>query len=51
MLYPSFTTPDAPTREFCSARRARTSIPLQSVLLMNDPVGTRNFLSRRSFLS
>ena len=37
-VYPSFITLDAPTREFCSAQRAKTSTPLQSLVLMNDPV-------------
>jgi hypothetical protein len=37
-VYPSFVTLDAPTREFCSAQRACTSTPLQSLVLMNDPV-------------
>jgi hypothetical protein len=37
-VYPSFITLDAPTREFCNAQRAKTSTPLQSLLLMNDPV-------------
>ena len=37
-VYPSFITFDAPTREFCVATRARTSTPLQSLVLMNDPV-------------
>jgi hypothetical protein len=37
-VYPSFITFDAPTREFCTAVRARTSTPLQSLVLMNDPV-------------
>ncbi len=37
-VYPSFVTLDAPTREFCVAQRAKTSTPLQSLLLMNDPV-------------
>jgi hypothetical protein len=33
---PGMTTLDAPDREFCVARRARTSTPLQALLLMND---------------
>jgi mono/diheme cytochrome c family protein len=37
-VYPSFVTLDAPTREFCVAQRSRTSTPLQSLVLMNDPV-------------
>ena len=37
-VYPSFITLDAPTREFCSVQRAVTSTPLQSLVLMNDPV-------------
>jgi hypothetical protein len=37
-VYPSFITFDAPTREFCLAQRAKTSTPLQSLVLMNDPV-------------
>ena len=37
-VYPSFVTLDAPTREFCIAQRAKTSTPLQSLVLMNDPV-------------
>lgn len=37
-VYPSFVTLDAPTREFCVAQRAKTSTPLQALVLMNDPV-------------
>jgi len=37
-VYPSFITLDAPSREFCVAQRAKTSTPLQSLVLMNDPV-------------
>jgi hypothetical protein len=37
-VYPGFITFDAPTREFCLAQRAKTSTPLQSLILMNDPV-------------
>ena len=37
-VYPSFVTLDAPTREFCQTQRAKTSTPLQSLVLMNDPV-------------
>ncbi len=37
-VYPSFITLDAPTREFCTAQRAKTSTPLQSLVLMNEPV-------------
>ncbi len=36
--YPSFIAFDATNREVCTATRARTSTPLQSLVLMNDPV-------------
>ena len=35
--YPSFTTFDAPAREHCTARRARTNTPLQALVTLNDP--------------
>lgn len=36
--YPSFATFDAPSREVCTFFRQRTQTPLQSLVLMNDPV-------------
>jgi len=36
--YPSFATFDAPSREVCTFLRQRTQTPLQSLVLMNDPV-------------
>ncbi len=36
--YPSFQTFDAPSRETCTLLRPRTSTPLQSLVVMNDPV-------------
>lgn len=48
-VYPSFVTLDAPTREFCISQRAKTSTPLQSLVLMNDPVfveAARGFAQR-----
>ena len=34
---PSMMIFDAPTRDFCSPVRQKTSTPLQSLALMNDP--------------
>ncbi|MFO0928610.1 MAG: PSD1 and planctomycete cytochrome C domain-containing protein [Gemmataceae bacterium] len=36
--YPSFATFDAPARQMCSCKRARTNTPLQALTLLNDPV-------------
>ncbi|HET9180281.1 MAG TPA: PSD1 and planctomycete cytochrome C domain-containing protein [Terriglobia bacterium] len=36
--YPSLTTFDVPSREFCTVRRVRTNTPLQALTTLNDPV-------------
>ncbi|PAW68272.1 MAG: hypothetical protein B9S34_02925 [Opitutia bacterium Tous-C1TDCM] len=35
--HPAMTTFDAPDREFCTVRRARTNTPLQALALWNEP--------------
>ena len=36
--YPSMTTFDSPSREFCMPRRISTNTPLQALVTLNDPV-------------
>ena len=36
--YPSMTTFDSPSREFCVSRRINTNTPLQALITLNDPV-------------
>jgi hypothetical protein len=49
--YPSMFNFDSPSREVCVARRIRTNTPLQSLVLLNDPVFVEasNHLAKRAF--
>ncbi len=49
--YPSMATFDAPNRDICIVRRARTNTPLQALVTMNDPVYVEaaQGLARRMF--
>jgi hypothetical protein len=49
--YPSMATFDAPSREICTVRRARTNTPLQAFITLNDPVyiEAAQALARRIF--
>ena len=47
--HPAMTTFDAPSREFCVVRRARSNTPLQALTVLNDPeyVEAAEALARR----
>jgi hypothetical protein len=49
--YPSMFNFDSPSREVCVARRIRTNTPLQSLVLLNDPVFVEasNYLAKKAF--
>ena len=49
--YPSMFNFDSPSREVCVARRIRTNTPLQSLVLLNDPVFVEasNYLAKKVF--
>ena len=50
--YPSMFNFDSPSREICVGRRIRTNTPLQSLVLLNDPVFVEasNNLAKKAYL-